>query len=157
MVDVVYVPGRVMVDVVYVPVTGPPLGPGPWCLGASCGDCPSAIYIFRFAGPLVGSPAVYVICCVYVAGLTQASFLLPTLGWCVVDFCCIRMYYLLCFMLFYDMSFCVFVLGGGGRFQSLVVWGVTLLLLRVSPDCLLVWGNSANLAWGMACRTSSVR
>ena len=32
-------------DVVYVPVTGPLLGPGPRCLGASCGDCPSAVYI----------------------------------------------------------------------------------------------------------------
>ena len=57
-------------------------------------------------------------------------------------------------VVFHVMSFCV--CSRGGRFPSLVGWGGHSLVVRVSPDCLLVWGSSANLAWGMAYRMSSV-
>ena len=54
---------------------------------------------------------------------------------------------------FIIMSYCVCSRGGG-----LVLWaGESPLVVRVSADCLLVRGNSANLVWGMAYRMSSVR
>ena len=52
----------------------------------------------------------------------------------------------------------VFVLGGGGggRFYFILWAEGSPLVVRVSPDCLLVRGNSANLVWIMAYQMSSV-
>ena len=85
--------------------------------------------------------------CIYVAGLIQAGRLLPQ-----------GMFFYCCSSCTDDCVLCsfichtVFVLGG------LLLWaGGSPLVVRVSPDCLFVQGNSANLVWGMAYRMSSVR
>ena len=54
------------------------------------------------------------------------------------------------------MSYCVCARGGG---RGVPIWwvGVDSFVVRVSSDCLLVCGSSADLARGMACRMNSVR
>ena len=51
----------------------------------------------------------------------------------------------------------MFVIGGGGGSFSFILWDEgSPIVVRVSPNCLLVRGNSANLVRGMAYRMSRV-